>query len=66
VPLIAAARGLSPALAGHVRLRVGPNSLRRLRSELGRHTAIRARVTIVAAGPTGRRTTVTRTYTVGR
>jgi tripartite motif-containing protein 71 len=66
VALIAAARGLPPARAGHVRLRVGPLGLRRLRRQLGRHTAMRARVRIVAAGPTGRRTTLVRTYTVRR
>jgi hypothetical protein len=66
VALIAAARGLPPAHVGHVRLRVGPRSLRRLRRELGRHTTMRARVKIVAAGPTGLRTTVIGTYTVTR
>ncbi len=66
VPLIAAARGLPPAVAGHVRLLVGPSALRRLRSELGRHRGMRARVTIVAAGPTGLRTTLTRSYLVTR
>ncbi len=66
VPLIAAARALPAAHAGHVRLRVGPRSLRRLRRALGRHRAMRARVSIVAAGPTGLRTTVVRTYTVTR
>jgi DNA-binding beta-propeller fold protein YncE len=65
-PLIASARGLPPTRSGHVRLRVGPAALRRLRRELGGHTAMRASVTIVAAGPTGRRTMVTRTYTVAR
>jgi hypothetical protein len=33
---------------------------------LGRRAAITARVRIVAAGPTGRRTTTTRTYAVRR
>ena len=66
VPLIAAARGLPPARAGHVRLRVGPRGLHRLRRQLGRRTAMRARVTIVAAGPTGRRTTVVRSFIVRR
>ena len=42
VPLIAAARGLPPAVAGHVRLLVGPPALRRLREELGRHRAMTA------------------------
>jgi len=66
VALIAAARGLPPRLSGHVRLRLGPGALRRLRRALGRRRAMTARVRIVAAGPTGRRTTLTRTYTVGR
>jgi tripartite motif-containing protein 71 len=66
VPLLAAARGLPPALAGHVRLTIAPASLRRLRRELGRHTVMLARVRIVAAGPTGLRTTVNETYTVAR
>jgi DNA-binding beta-propeller fold protein YncE len=66
VTLIAAARGLPPAVAGHVRLLVRPSALRRLRAELGRHRGLRARVTIVAAGPTGLRTTLTRSYLVSR
>ena len=66
VPLIAAARGLPAALSGHVRLRVGPFGLRRLRRQLGRHTTMTARVTILAAGPTGRRAKLTRIYTVRR
>lgn len=66
VPLVAAARALAPALTGHVRLLVGPRTLARLRRELGRSRALRARLSIVAAGPTGLRTTLTRTYTVGR
>jgi hypothetical protein len=66
VAVVAAARALQPALAGSVRLRIGPKALRRLQRELGRHTVMRARVTVIAAGPTGLRTTVTRTYTVSR
>jgi sugar lactone lactonase YvrE len=66
VALIAYARGLPPARSGHVRLRVGPLALRRLRHELGRRRTMRASVTIIAAGPTGRRTTITRIYTVAR
>jgi tripartite motif-containing protein 71 len=65
-PLLAVARGLPAAVAGHVRLRVGPQALRRLRSQLGAHRQMTARVTIVAAGPTGLRTTFTRSYTVSR
>ncbi len=66
VKLIAVARPLPRALAGHVRLRVGALALRRLRSALGKHRAMTARVRILAAGPTGRRTTATRTYSVAR
>ena len=67
VALIAAARPLPAALTGHVRLRVGPAALRSLLRALGpHHTAMVAVVHIVAAGPTGRRTTLTRTYSVSR
>jgi tripartite motif-containing protein 71 len=66
VPLIAAARGLPPALAGHVRLRLSSRALRRLRRELGHRSAMRARITIVAAGPTGRRTAIVRSFLVRR
>jgi hypothetical protein len=66
VRLVALARSLPAALTGHVRLRVGSAALRRLRSALGRHRVMTARVRIVAVGPTGRVTTVTRTYTVTR
>ncbi len=66
VTLIAAARGLPPAAAGHVRLLVAASALRLLRAELGRHRGMLARVTIVAAGPTGLRTTLTRSYQVTR
>ncbi len=54
--LLAVARGLPAAVAGHVRLRVGPQALRRLRSQLGAQRQMTARVTIIAAGPTGLRT----------
>ncbi len=66
VRLVTVARTLSAAHAGHVRLRVSPRSLRRLRRALGRHSAMRARVRIVATGPTGLRTTIAKTYTVTR
>jgi DNA-binding beta-propeller fold protein YncE len=66
VALIATARSLAPSLSAHVRLRVGPGALRRLRRALGRRRALAARVRIVAAGPTGRRTALTRTYLVTR
>jgi hypothetical protein len=64
--LAAVARGLPPALVAHVRLRVGAATLRRLRRELGRKTALTAHVRVVAVGPTGRRTALTRAYTVTR
>jgi tripartite motif-containing protein 71 len=66
VPLIAAARSLPPQLTVDVRLRVGPAALRRLRRALGRRRTLIARVSLLAAGPTGRRTTITRTYLVSR
>jgi tripartite motif-containing protein 71 len=66
VELIAAARGLPPAIAGHVRLLVGPSALARLRRALGQRRTIRASVKIIAAGPTGLRSTVSRSYIVSR
>jgi hypothetical protein len=66
VPLASFARRLQPAVAGHVRLRLGTRGLRRMQRLLGRRVVFTARVVVIAAGPTGRRTTVTRTYTVRR
>jgi tripartite motif-containing protein 71 len=66
VALIAAAHGLPPAIAGHVRLLVGASALRRLRAELGHHRGMLARVTVLAAGPTGLRSRLTRDYLVTR
>lgn len=66
VSLVAAARSLPRAKPGSVRLRLGPKSLRSLKQALGRRRAITARVRIIAAGPTGKRTTATRTYAVSR
>jgi hypothetical protein len=66
VRLIGAGRALAPALTGHVRLLIGPRALRRLRRALGSRRAMTARVSIIAAGPTGRRTFLTRTYAVSR
>jgi tripartite motif-containing protein 71 len=66
VGLVAAARALPKAHPAHVRLRVGEAALRRLRRALGHTRAMTAHVRIVAAGPTGRRTTVTRTFFVTR
>jgi hypothetical protein len=45
---------------------VGPVALRRLRRQLGARRGMRARVTVIAQGPTGRRTTVVRSYLVTR
>jgi hypothetical protein len=66
VRLIAAARSLRASRSGHVRLVVGPRAARRLRRALGRRTAMTARVRVVAAGATGRRTTVSQLYAVSR
>jgi tripartite motif-containing protein 71 len=66
VPLVAAARALPRSITGHMRLLLGPHALRALRRGLGHGRLLTARVTIVAAGPTGRRTTVHRSYVVGR
>ncbi len=66
VKLVPVARTLPPALTGHVRLIVAAATLRRLRRELGRSRTMRARVKILATGPTGRQTITTRTYTVTR
>jgi hypothetical protein len=66
VRLIAAARALAPALTGHVRLRISPAGLRRLRRALGSRRTMTAHVSIIAAGPTGRRSFLTRTYAVSR
>ena len=66
VALVATARPLPRSATGDVRLRVGPVALRRLRRALGRRSGMTARVRIVAAGPTGRRTTVNRIYSVSR
>jgi hypothetical protein len=66
VPLIAAAKPLAPSRTGRVRLGVGPSALQRLRKTLGPRTAMTAHVRIVAAGPTGKRTTTNETYTVTR
>jgi tripartite motif-containing protein 71 len=66
VALVSVARSLPRAKAGHVRLRLAAKALRRLQRALGRRRGMTARVQIVAAGPTGRRTTATRTYAVSR
>jgi len=66
VRLIAAARGLPPALAGHVRLRLSRTGLRRLRAALGASRAMQAHVSILAVGETGRRASLAVNFTVGR
>jgi tripartite motif-containing protein 71 len=66
VPLRAVARSLPRAIAGHVRLGVSAKAVRRLQRVLGRGKAMTARVHIAAAGPTGRRTTANRIYSVRR
>jgi tripartite motif-containing protein 71 len=66
VPLRAVARSLPRAIAGHVRLSISGRAVRRLQRALGHGKAMSARVRIVAAGPTGRRTTANRIYSVRR
>ena len=62
LPVVSVARALPAAQTAHLRLLIGPHTLRRLRLELGRHRRLRATVTVVAVGLTGRRTTLSRTY----
>ena len=64
--LVAVARPLPARRTGHVRLRIAPTALARLRKALGHHVGMVAKVTIVAAGPSGRRTTLHRSYSVTR
>ena len=66
VRLVAVAHPLAPGHTEHLRLRVGRAALRALQRALGRHRGMLARVTIAAAGPTGRRTTSVKNYTVTR
>jgi hypothetical protein len=66
VALVAAARTLPRATSERLTLRLGPRGLRRLRKALGHRSAITARVRVVAAGPTGRRATVNRIYSLRR
>src|SRR5205823_11157110 len=54
VRLIPLARSLPRAVPGHVRLRVGPSALRRLRRGLGRRSGLFASVKIVEDGANGR------------
>jgi tripartite motif-containing protein 71 len=64
--LVALARQLGAAHATKLRLRLAPSVLRRVRRALGRHLGLLAKVTIVAAGPTGRRVTLHRSYALRR
>ncbi len=66
VKLISAAATLAPRRASMLRVRLGRTALRAMQRALGRHRGMIARVEIVAAGPTGLRTTVYRTYSVTR
>jgi tripartite motif-containing protein 71 len=66
VALVAAARTLPRATSERLTLRLGPRGLRQLRKALGHRSAITARVRVVAAGPTGRRATVNRIYSLRR
>jgi len=64
--LIAAARPLAAGVPAVVRLLVGPRTLAILRRQLGRRRGLLAHITVIAEGPTGRRTTLTRSYLVTR
>jgi hypothetical protein len=66
VKLIAAASALPSGRAAHITLRVSPAALGRLRRALGHSSRMTAQVHIIAAGPTGRRTILARTYSVAR
>ncbi len=66
VPLVAVARSLPARESGYARLRIAPRALRRLQRTLGKSKTMTARVRIVAAGPTGRRTIASRIYSVRR
>jgi DNA-binding beta-propeller fold protein YncE len=64
--LSTAARSLRASRSGDVRLVVGPGAARRLGRALGGRTAMTARVRIVSAGVTGRKSTVNQVYAVSR
>jgi hypothetical protein len=66
VRLLSVSGPLAPAHAGLLRVRVSHAALRALQRALGRRHGMLARVSIVAAGPTGLRTTVYRTFAVTR
>ena len=66
LPLVSVAKAVAGSRQVPVRLRIGPRTLGRLRRELGGRRRLRAAVTIVAAGPTGRRTVLSKTYQLHR
>jgi hypothetical protein len=66
VALISAAATLAPKRVSKLRVRLGRSALRALQRALGHRRGMLAHVTIVAAGPTGLRTSVSRTYAVTR
>jgi DNA-binding beta-propeller fold protein YncE len=66
VALISAAATLAPKRVSKLRVRLGRSALRTLQRALGHRKGMLARVEIIAAGPTGLRTTVYRTYAVTR
>ncbi len=62
LPLRSVARTLAPAQGIRLRLLVGPRTLAGLLRELGHHRRLRATIRVLAAGPTGRRAVLSRTY----
>ena len=66
LPLVSVARALPGSQQVGVRLRIGPRTLGLLRRQLGGRRRLRAAVTIIAAGPTGRRTVLSKTYLLHR
>ncbi len=66
VRLIAVTRTLPAALTRHASLRLTPRLTHRLRHALGRRRGLTATITLLALGPTGRRTTLTLHYLLTR
>jgi tripartite motif-containing protein 71 len=66
VRLISVAAPLAPRHARLLRVRVSRTALRALQRALGRHRGMLARVTVIAAGPTGRRVRSVKSYAVTR
>ncbi len=64
VTLLATARPLPAEAAGHVRLRLSSPSLRQLQRAVGKAGAMTVNVHILAIGPTGLSSSLTRTYAV--